>query len=184
MPDMQTQDAHRAPFLRAARLLFAFLLSAALTGLNAEAVKAPAEEFSQALADLKQQTALPILLPAHLPPMHKGPVYATASGDAGSYAIRIESDPDCDHANACYLGIFRAKRDGRLSFPDAVTIGKDTQGRYQETSCGASCSAPSIQWKSKDVVYTVQLNLSTADEKQARKWMIDLASESILAGPR
>ena len=166
------------------RLTLILLLSAALAALNAQTVKAPAEVFSQALADLKQQTTLPILLPAHLPPMRHGSVYASGSGDAGSYSIRIESDPDCAHANACYLGIFRAKRDGRLSFPEVVTIGKDTQGRYQETSCGASCSAPSIQWKSGNVVYTVQLNLSTDDEKQARKWMIDLASESILAGPR
>lgn len=92
--------------------------------------------FSPVLAELKQETQLPILLPAHLPPLAEDSVYASASGSADSFSIRLESDPDCDGANACFLGIFRAKRGGRFSFPESVKIGEKMLGRYRGMSCG------------------------------------------------
>lgn len=100
---------------------FAFLL---LLGphLFAQEARGSAALFS-VLAELKQETQLPILPPAHLPPLAEDSVYASASGSADSYSIRLESDPDCDGANACFLGIFRAKRGGRFSFPESVKIG-------------------------------------------------------------
>jgi hypothetical protein len=34
--------------------------------------------------------------------------------DTDGNTIRLESDPDCDGANACFLGILRAKRGGKF----------------------------------------------------------------------
>src|SRR6202035_4475845 len=93
---------------------YAFLFSVLVLLLEqypfAQQPKATTDIFSSALAQLKQQTHLPILLPDHLPPLAQSPVYARASADDDSYSVRIESDPDCNGANACFLGIFRAKR--------------------------------------------------------------------------
>lgn len=144
----------------------------------------PAAVFSQLLGDLKAQTQVSVLLPSQLPPLTNDSVYAHASGNSDSYVIRIESDPDCDGANACFLGVFRARRSGHLSFPESVALGKNRVGRYKGTSCGGSCSSPAIEWKLNGILYTVQLTLRTGDEKKARTWMVELAKDSILAGPR
>jgi hypothetical protein len=168
--------------LRHSRRAWLLLLIAAY--LFAQQPAAPAEVFSPVLAQLKQQTLLSILLPDHLPPLAESSVYAHVSGDADSYSIRLESDPDCDGANACFLGILRAKRGGHFSFPQAITIGDKVPGRYKGTTCGGSCSSPAIEWKSNGVLYTVQLTLHTGVEKKARSWMIDFAQECIQAGPR
>jgi hypothetical protein len=172
--------------------LYAFLFSVLVLllaqSLFAQEPKAPADIFSSALAQLKQQTHLPILLPDHLPPLAQSSVYARASVDNDSYSVRIESDPDCNGANACFLGIFRAKRNGHLSYPVTLNLttktGKPVAARYKATTCGGSCSSPSIEWKSNGVLYTVQLTLHTKSEQQARTVMTDLAQESISAGPR
>jgi hypothetical protein len=150
--------------------------------------KPAAQVFSSALAQLKQQTHLPILLPDHLPPLAENSVYARASADDDSYSVRLESDPDCDGANACFLGIFRAKRNGHFSYPEVLTIpakaGSPVPARYKSTTCGGSCSAPSIEWKWKGILYTAQLTLHTESEAQARTMMIELAQNSIATGPR
>ena len=169
-------------------LLFSVLVLLLAQYLFAQEPKATADIFSSALAQLKQQTHLPIFLPDHLPPLAQSSVYARASADDDSYAVRIESDPDCNGANACFLGIFRAKRNGHLSYPVTLNLttktGKPVAARYKATTCGGSCSSPSIEWKSNGVLYTVQLTLHTESEQQARTLMTDLAQESISAGPR
>jgi hypothetical protein len=151
--------------------------------------KPPAEVFSSALVQLRRQTRLTILLPDHLPPLAEKSVYARASADEGSYSIRLESDPDCDGANACFLGIFRAKRNGHFSYPESLAIavtnaGDPAPARYKSTSCGGSCSSPAIEWKWKGILYTVQLTLPSESEAKARSLMIELAQSSLAAGPR
>ncbi len=140
--------------------------------------------FVSVLSELKQETQVPILLPEHLPSLRTHPVYASASGNDDSYAIRLESDPDCDHANACFLGFFKAKRGVQTAFPDVVNIDKDIQGRFTASTCGGSCSSPTIQWNLNGVAYTVQLNLPTGNQAKARSLMIEVARESIIGGNR
>jgi len=144
----------------------------------------PATIFREILVPLKQQTRLPVLLPAHLPPLSESEIYAHESGGEGSYSIRIESDPDCDGADACYVGIFRARRGGQFSFPEVVRLGEGDQARYKGITCGGSCSSAAIEWKFRDTLYTVQLTLATNDVKKARSLMLNLARESLIAGPR
>ncbi len=155
-----------------------------MSGAAQNAAALPAPIFLNLLDALKGQTHIPILLPAHLPPLANADVYAHAKGDSDSYSIRLESDPECDGANACFLGVFRAQRGGHISFPQPVKFGNGESGRYKATSCGGSCSSPAIEWKSNGTLYTVQLTLHTGDEKNARSLMVDLARQSILAGPR
>ena len=148
-----------------------------------QAVEAP-DALAAVVPDLKSQTTVPILLPQQLPALAEKDYYAHAKGDADGYTIRLESDPDCDGANACFLGMLRAKRGGKFSFPEVVKLGETATGRYKPTTCGGSCSEQAIQWKYQGVLYTAQLNLHTESEKDARVAMIDLAKSAVEKGPR
>lgn len=148
-----------------------------------QAAEAP-DALAQLIPELKSQTKVPILLPQQLPALAEKDYYAHAKGDAEGYTIRLESDPDCDGANACFLGMLRAKRGGRFSFPEVVKLGETATGRYKPTSCGGSCSEQAIQWKYQSVLYTAQLNLHTESEKEARAAMIELARSAVRQGPR
>jgi len=136
------------------------------------------------LPELKAQINVPILLPSHLPPLAEQTVYAHAKVDADGYTIRLESEPDCDGANACFLGILRAKSGGRYSFPQVVKLNESKTARYKRTTCGGSCSEQAIEWKCKDVLYIAQLNLKTGSEKEARAEMVELAKSAVRGGAR
>jgi hypothetical protein len=155
----------------------------ASTLLARQAVEAP-DALDGLVPNLKSRTTVPILLPQQLPALSEKDYYAHAYGDAEGYTIRLESDPDCDGANACFLGMLRAKRGGKFSFPEVVKLGETATGRFKPTSCGGSCSEEAIQWKYEGVLYTAQLNLHTESEKEARAAMIDLAKSAVRRGPR
>ena len=140
------------------------------------------EEKPPKLPELKSQTKVPILLPSHLPALAAETVYAHAKADG--YTIRLESDPDCDGANQCFLGMLRAKRGGRSSFPEIVKLGETATGRFKPTSCGGSCSAAAIEWNYKGILYSAQLNLHTESEREAPAEITDLAKCALRHGPR
>lgn len=148
-----------------------------------QAAEAP-DALAAILPELKSQTRVPILLPRKLPTLSKTTYYPHIKGDAVGYTIRIDSDPDCDGANACFLGMLRAKRGGRYSFPDVVKLGETETARYKPITCGGSCSAATIEWKYEGVLYIAQMNLKTENEKEARAEMIELAKSAVASGPR
>jgi hypothetical protein len=152
--------------------------------LSAQLSVALPDALAALIPELKSQTSIPLLLPQRLPALAEKDYYAHAKGDAEGYTIRLESDPDCDGANACFLGMLRAKRGGRFSFPEVVKLGETATGRFKPTSCGGSCSSVAIEWKYKGVLYGAQLNLHTDSEREARTEMIDLAKTAVRLGPR
>jgi hypothetical protein len=171
----------RCPRSQAAWLLVCcFVVSA----LSAQRSVESSDALAALVPELKSQTTVPILLPQRLPALAERAVYPQAKGDARGYTIRLESDPDCDGANACFLGMLRAKRGGRFSFPEVVKLGETATGRFKPTSCGGSCSSAAIEWKIEGVLYTAQLNLRTESEQEVRTAMIDLAKSAIRLGPR
>jgi len=89
---------------------------------------------------LKSRTKVPTLLPSHLRPLAEKTTYAPVKADADGYTVRLESDPGNDGPNAGFLGILRAKRGGRYSFPRVVKLDETTTPRYKPTTCGGSCS--------------------------------------------
>ena len=166
---------------RAAWLLAYCWAVLAVYGQQSTGLPAP---LAAVLPELKSQTGVPILLPERLPALAQPTIYVHASGDANGYTIRLESDPDCDGANACFLGMLRAKRGGRFSFPQVVKLNETTSARFKPTTCGGSCSEQAIEWKYEGVLYTAQLNLKTESEKEARVEMIGLAKGTVRGGPR
>ncbi len=109
---------------------------------------------------------MPILLPSRLP--IRGKIYATAEGKHGSYELTLGSERDCD-ANACFIGFFSGKRHGKLELPERVALVNGIEARFDDVSCGGSCSPASIEWSLNGVLYTVQLNLDEADAKNAER---------------
>jgi len=142
------------------------------------------DALAEVVPELKQQTNVPILLPQRLPALAEKTIYPHAKGDAQGYTIRLESDPDCDGANACFLGMLRAKRGGRFSYPEVVKLGGSETARFKPTTCGGSCSSQAVEWKYEGILYTAQLNLHTENEQEARTAMIELARSALHHGPR
>jgi hypothetical protein len=144
----------------------------------------PAAVFSAVLTEIKQRSPIPILLPTHLPPLLGRAVFASAEATATGYTIRLESEPDCNQAEVCFVGVLKAQKGGALSFPEAAQIDKVIQGRYQPAVCSGSCAPPAIEWKLNGVLYTVQLNLKARSDREQRTALLQLAESATRSGAR
>jgi hypothetical protein len=85
-----------------------------------------------AVVELKEETDIPILLPNQLPRLAKEHVYADAEGARGRYSIRLESDPECDKANVCFLGLLDGRRGESYSYPDRLRLDNEAEARYKQ----------------------------------------------------
>jgi hypothetical protein len=141
------------------------------------------DDFLRSIADNMDETNIPVLLPSRLPDLRRT-AFVDAEVTAQGYRITIQSDPECNHVNACFLGLLSGEKGARLALPQKLQLADGTAARFQPPACGGSCSLPTIEWKMGEVVYTIQLALSPVDEKQARAVLAALASDAIKAGPR
>jgi hypothetical protein len=145
----------------------------------------PAREFRSELAKVRRQTRVPILLPDALPDTVDRPLYVTAGGVADSYGFSLAAIPRCGGANACRIGDFSGSKGGTVAEElEAVQLANGIIGRYKPLTCGASCSAPSIEWQDYPFFYSIQLKLNTSDEEKDKAALIALANSAIKAGPR
>lgn len=144
----------------------------------------PASALTPVLAELKQQTPIPILLPTRLPPLLGPGVYASAEGTATAYTIRLESEPDCHQADVCFVGELKAQKGGALTYPEAVQIDKVIQGRFQPPSCSGTCSLPAIEWKLNGVLYSAQLSLRARSVRDQRAALLQVAETATRNGAR
>jgi hypothetical protein len=130
------------------------------------------------VADVNDQTPLPILVPSTLK-TDIDPLYASGEGDKKTYQISVSSERDCG-ANACSLAFFSAYKGMKLYGTRKVTLAKGRKGRYLPLSCGGSCSPPSVQWVEKGVLYEIQMDF----ERNARAELVRMANSAIKNGPR
>jgi hypothetical protein len=133
------------------------------------------------VAEVKQQTPLPILAPNNFY-SDFDPVYPYGSGDKRSYDLGVAAAPDCGGANACFAASFSAVKGGKPYGRGKVTLTKGRHGRYQPLGCGASCSPPSISWKERGVTYTIQAKV--VGKQSDRALLVKMANEAIRQGPR
>ena len=136
------------------------------------------------LPGLKQHTPLAVLLPTHLPALLGRSVYASAEGTANSYTIRLESEPDCNQNEVCFVGLLKAQKGGAFTFTEPVQIDKVVQGRFQPPSCAGTCTLPAIEWKLNGVLYSVQLSLRSRNTKDQRAELMQLAASATRGGAR
>jgi hypothetical protein len=133
------------------------------------------------VAEVKQQTPLPILLPDNFY-SDFDPVYPSGTGAQREYSIGLAAAPDCGGANACFAADFSAVKGGKPYGRGKVTLTKGRHGRYQPLGCGASCSPPSISWKERGVTYTIQAKV--VGRQSDRALLAKMANEAIRRGPR
>jgi hypothetical protein len=133
-----------------------------------------------AVADVKQQTPLPILLPNTMQ-MDVDPLYATGVGSAKEYSIGISSVKHCG-ANACFIADFEARKGGKPWGTRKATLAGGVKGRYTPLSCGGSCSPPILEFKLKGVTYRIQGSFGPAKRNRAN--IVKMANEAITQGPR
>jgi uncharacterized protein len=146
------------------------------------AVAAPLPPYLEAaVAELRGDADMPILLPSRLP--LEGKIYASGEGQRGSYRLTLAHTRDCD-ANACFVGFFSGERGGALAAPERVKLASGIEARFMARSCGGSCAPASIEWVAGGVLYTIQLRLGDADDRNAERILKALAEDAIAAGPR
>ena len=130
-------DPASAPY--AARMLATALASVALLpGL-----------LTPTVADVKQQTPLPILLPSLTTQSDRATLYGERRRRGATLpASRSAPCEDCS-ANACSRRVFSAHEGRQRRTARArSTLAKGRKGRYIPLSCGGSCSPPSISGRS------------------------------------
>ena len=133
------------------------------------------------VAEVKQQTPLPILMPNNFY-SDFDPVYPSGAGSEKEYSIGLAAAPDCGGANACFAADFSATKGGTPFGRGKVTLTRGRHGRYQPLSCGASCSPPSISWRERGVTYTIQAKV--VGKQSDRALLVKMANEAIRQGPR
>lgn len=142
-------------------------------------------ELRSVFPKVKREAGVAILLPDALPAALDRPLYTTGGGTSNGYDISLALTPRCGGANACTAGYFGAERGGTLVEElESVKLTSGMTGRYKPLTCGASCSAPSIEWLLGGVLYTIQLKLNYGDDTKDRAALVALANSAIDAGPR
>src|SRR3954452_7295593 len=132
------------------------------------------------VADVKQDTPVPILLPSRI---HTDidPLYGSGGGSRKDYQISVSSRPHCG-ANACSLAVFSGFKGGKLYGGRKATLARGRHGRYNTLSCGGSCSPPSVTWVERGVLYEIQMDFPS--QTNARRELIKMANSAITHGPR
>jgi hypothetical protein len=157
----------------------------------ASAAPAPvAKNLRSTLTKLKAKTTLPIVLPSVLPvaPLKGKPLYPEVTASAKRWDVVLGYVARCDGANVCAAGnLSGVKTTRKLNAGDGkkVMLRHGAEGRFQKLSCGASCAAPSISFKTAGLIFTYQLKLDgSKTELTDRKGLIAVANSALAAGPR
>lgn len=124
------------------------------------------EKLRSVLPQIKNRTAIPVLLPNKLPQFeNEQSLLVDGRSNRDMYSITVSDVPDCN-ANACLIAVFSAERGAAA--PDRETVDKviplagGLEGFYTGKSCGASCTPPQIELIYENVLYTFQFK--SADE--------------------
>jgi hypothetical protein len=141
-----------------------------------------APPFRAMLPRLKSESGVPVLLPRDLPREVEAPLFAFGRGTRSGYRITLAHAPGCE-AHACNAGYLDAARGRRARGRQSVRLGEGTQAFFTPRSCGASCSAPRLEWSRGGVTYGIALSLPGNDAHH-RAVLARVAESAISAGPR
>ena len=160
-------------------LLLAALLLAALApaagGATTRSIDLT-ELFATQLERARSQTEVAILLPQtmrsdfrrHFPEGRARP---------RAWRFDIGAVRGCRQATACFVAEFKAVRDGKPSGRRTVRLTLGRTGYYHPLSCGASCSPPSVEWRERHALYSIQAKVS-------KRELLRMANSAIRNGPR
>ena len=160
-------------------LLLAVLLLAALApgagGATTRSIDLP-KLFATQLERAHAQTEVAILLPQTMNSDFRRH-YPEGRARPSAWRFDIGAARGCHQATACFVAEFKAVRDGKPSGPRTVRLARGRTGYYRPLSCGASCSPPSVEWRERHAVYSIQA-------KVPKRELLRMANSAIRNGPR
>jgi hypothetical protein len=166
--------------MRAVAVAFAALLLLPAAA-QAKAIDVPSF-FADVLPKVKEKTNVPVLLPQR----YRSPVkqnFASGAGHKRSYTLSIGAVKNCGGATACFVADFAARRGAKPDFTRKVRLRGGRTGYFKPLTCGASCSAPMIQWRKGGVLYWIQAHAGVT-ARQERRHLVKLANSALFHGPR
>ena len=132
--------------------------------------------FSKQIDRAHARSDVPVLLPSTLRSDFRRHVPDGTAGAKG-WRFDIGAVRDCNQATACFIAEFKGVRDGKPSGRRTIRLNRGRTGYYTRGSCGASCTPPSIEWRERGALYSIQA-------KVARRELVRMASSAIRNGPR
>ena len=164
----------RTPLLAILLVALVALLAPAAGGAT-RSIDLP-QLFATQLERARVQTEVPILLPQTMRSDFRRHV-PEGRATADAWRFDIGAVRDCHQATACFVAEFKAVRDGKPSGRRTVRLNRGRTGYYRPLSCGASCSPPSIEWRERHALYSIQA-------KVAKRELLRMANSAIRNGPR
>ncbi len=143
-----------------------------------------ASSLGGALDTTRAKTKLAILLPNRIALDYDGRVYASGRGTRSSYVLYLAGAPGCGSSTVCLLASFSARRGGSPSYRTKVRLRGGRSGYFRPLRCGASCSPPAIQWRSRGNLYRISARVPDSTNARARRRLVTAANAAIGAGRR
>ncbi len=163
-----------------AGLLVALLLAAPAAAQTITRVDVPAA-LERQVDRVNARGHGPVLLPSRLP-TEIARVHPSGRSTRSVYHLELGAAPGCGGATACFVATFTARRGGTPTGRVRVRLANGRRGRFVPTRCGASCSAPRVQWRERGRVFTIRARVGT--QRTERRELVRLANSAIINGPR
>ena len=161
--------------MRRSLLVATLLLAVLAPPASAREIDVP-QRFATQLERARTQTTVPILLPQTMRSDFRR-FFAEGRATANAWRFDLAAARDCNQATACFIAEFKGVRDGKPSGRRTVRLNRGRTGYYTRGSCGASCSPPSIEWRERHTLYSIQA-------KVPKRELIRMADSAIRNGPR
>ena len=133
--------------------------------------------FARQIERARLQTSVPVLLPQTLRSDFRRH-FPEGRAVTGAWRFDIGAAPGCGTATACFIAEFSGVRGRSPSARRTVRLARGRTGFYRPLRCGASCSPPSIQWRERRTLYTIQAKVP------GRRALVRMADSAIRNGPR
>ena len=156
-------------------LLAITLLAIAAPAASARTIDVP-KRFATQLDRAHAQTTVPILLPQTMVADFRR-FFPEGRATEDAWRFDLGAVRDCNQATACFIAEFKGVRDGKPSGRRTIRLNRGRTGYYRPLSCGASCSPPSIEWRERHALYSIQA-------KVGKRELVRMANSAIRNGPR
>jgi hypothetical protein len=156
-------------------LLALALLAIAAPAAGARTIDVP-KRFATQLERAHAQTTVPILLPQTMRSDFTR-FFPEGRATAGAWRFDLGAARRCKQATACFIAEFKGVRDRSPSGRRTIRLSRGRTGYFTRGSCGASCTPPSIEWRERHTLYSIQA-------KVPKRELVRMANSAIRTGPR
>ena len=156
-------------------LLALVLLAVAAPAAGARTIDVP-QRFATQIQRAHAQTTVSILLPQTIRADFRR-FFAEGRATADAWRFDLGAVRGCHQATACFIAEFKGVRNGKPTGRRTVRLNRGRTGYYRPLSCGASCSPPSIEWRERHALYSIQAKVGKSE-------LLRMANSAIRNGPR